>query len=1503
MSNLKQKGHELGLITDSGLFPDNSVQDCLNMDFSPFSDTKRSPYDLYLNINLPSGYNIVNFYEKKFTSFNNLTENVLIIFARNNSLGKSKFFVNKYFVGKTTDDNYQPLASSESWADELVELTETFTLTNANTVSINDGASSQTRVLEYNYSQNLPNINDYYKGFYLYNSDNKCVGYITKYEHGTNPNHHKFYIIKNRYVQDFETISSYSINTGVNYYLSRFPVNILNNTAWDNIINCNFSESNNNILIACGESSRTLILTFLSDKNYFNNIPSYNADDDYKLTHSYNGFWFDFQIPNIPQSKIVTDFVADDGGTSLPFGDFEVSWDGNTKTGNDTYSAYFNIPELNLIIACVIEYNLQSVKDEPNWIYGPDGDNNNKGFFDDLFSVVAELDGFQSIPLKMLMTRRFRIDNGGKNYYFNIQINLLSFEIPFDYNRRLSNFLHFYQRADLYFEGNDSKNYDPNLLPDKYNGTISVNSDIVTTTQNRIIFEYPHFEKGVVRPNYTTEKYLEPSNYNSDDEYNSPFCTNPENDRLNLNGYLNNYHYKSVHIKSNDFINVNELMIALQLDKSSTNFDTNLQTTGLNKICISQIQQGNVITDSIFPDERVRQVCPLGETIITGAHLYGNKFFIFSESSIYQYEIIDLNNATIALQNTYKKISCSKKNHFVNARFGNQFAGFYWIGIDNTIYRFLNDKPEDILLGRWKNQFQNINLSDIQNATSGFDAFNKDVYFLIGNKIYIWNLNYQNWRIYDFFHLPNKFFTSPDGLISFSNLNNIYKKLPPNSEFTQDNQSSDPVPFQFYLSKNVTLGDKTVRKIFDRTEIVFDKTVEIPNSNLPAEQFLFDEPNYSLITTTLQRFTPKYWHTNHDIESNAVVITTNTGFIFKGLVRRPNQFLGVKWTSNDVWGHKYLKYETNNDYTGCWLKFRVISDSNAINFSGANGLTLTVIKSDASPTQYVRLWNYRVLPNPNAPDNSEHDQTFLIKFDGTLLDGFSPTNPVSTNNIAELLFSCNHKDYSGSSTPFTSPTQRECQYEFRDIEVSNTNTTVKRITENFLPHNLKMTDGYDDSSVITPELLVDSIYQLGYRNAYVLYIGFSHFMNLIWNGSSFKIDSSGNALNNPTVAWITNLCKELHEKGMYLIISVSFELLADASYSPAVDWTPDNWKQKNHAGAVAQTGWNPKSTLLTPNNPDVITYLSNVAIEVLNIVHSFGMEKHYQIGEPWWWDNSFSDNSPCIYDTFTQALYVLEVGTVPTPLLTTTLSTPASQHIPYLEWLRSKLGVATTNLKNNILAEHPGTKCYLLFFTPQILGGNPVTSICNLPINEWKYPEFDIIQIEDYDWVTANYSFDELNPTWETAQELLEYPLSNIEYFAGYVNDPDEYEDQWGMIHQVIQDVFNLRLPLNQYVWARPQVFRDGYIWHLNNNSDLFLTIQGSSENSNDLKLVNIDYNINTNKYSKQINHQIASPRISLNHFTVKLLVKPDYSKFLKRFELFQFHINSKIVNRRLTNT
>jgi hypothetical protein len=265
-----------------------------------------------------------------------------------------------------------------------------------------------------------------------------------------------------------------------------------------------------------------------------------------------------------------------------------------------------------------------------------------------------------------------------------------------------------------------------------------------------------------------------------------------------------------------------------------------------------------------------------------------------------------------------------------------------------------------------------------------------------------------------------------------------------------------------------------------------------------------------------------------------------------------------------------------------------------------------------------------------------------------------------------------------------------------------------------------------------------------------------------------------------------------------------------------------------------------KSTILDPHGVAVQSsvtysvkdYLIKVGVDLMSCCAS-GATKYYQIGEAWWWYSSSQDL--CIYSTITKDLYHTETGLdAPNVSKDTAWASLSEAQQNYINWCGAKLGAFTHALKLGVLSAHATAKITQLIFSPSIAMPAVTETVHRVNTSsQWNSPEYDFIQIEDYDWIIAGGAStaylgdsDTNGLTWDYITEL-GYSMAVTQYFSGFQllpPDPPTTPSHWGAGDGSSEEadkykiIGQLRHAIERknatgFIWARPQVFRDGVLF------------------------------------------------------------------------------------------
>lgn len=542
--------------------------------------------------------------------------------------------------------------------------------------------------------------------------------------------------------------------------------------------------------------------------------------------------------------------------------------------------------------------------------------------------------------------------------------------------------------------------------------------------------------------------------------------------------------------------------------------------------------------------------------------------------------------------------------------------------------------------------------------------------------------------------------------------------------------------------------------------------------------------------STINRFDPRFWCVNFPRPMMAAITTPAYDALTVNLVfYKQDDLAGLIWFSADSYDHPLLAYETNRDYRNTQLSFTWQS-SGVVSLDAVNGPTLTIEGRDASGTPqtwYVRLWNYATGDASNAD----------IKLDfNSLVAGWSIAGgtPIYTGDIDKIFISLVPNGYTGQALAF--PAAQEALVRLSNIKSSGSGAVLE-IGDVLVPaHDLRMATAYDDSYNLTPARLVRNMLQLGYRGDIVHYVGMSHYMRLEANSGGFYVSLAGGVLNAATQAWHADYAAKLAACGYGCIWSLSYELFDSYCWN--------DWKQRTWDGAPAQTGYTPPSTLLSPAHSGAMGYLQAVAQAFVGLGMAAGLPPKFQVGEPWWW--VMPDGRICLYDTASKAA----LGGAPVVIANVHTRLSGAQQA-LLDAAGAVLAHTTAALVAAVKGQYPNCVSHLLTFLPTNLDPQAPDLIrANIPLG-WAAPAFDILQLEDYDWVTAgNVTASAHGAALVSAR--LNYPPAQQHYFAGYATSAALAEQQWPLIDAAIA-AGQARGVAATYIWALPEIIRDGYTY------------------------------------------------------------------------------------------
>lgn len=541
----------------------------------------------------------------------------------------------------------------------------------------------------------------------------------------------------------------------------------------------------------------------------------------------------------------------------------------------------------------------------------------------------------------------------------------------------------------------------------------------------------------------------------------------------------------------------------------------------------------------------------------------------------------------------------------------------------------------------------------------------------------------------------------------------------------------------------------------------------------------------------IQRFDPRFWTVNFPRPMIAAVVSTGPQALrVDAEFHRKSDLAGLIWESEDRHDHPLLAYTTDRDYTRSTLRFHWKS-SGILPLDGPNGPALTIEGRNAAgqpASWFVRLWNYAT--------GTPTDADIVIPF-SDIHAGWSSTDPgaeaVWPADIERMFISLTPEGFAPGDNSLL-PQRVDGWVEMTGITCEGHRAMLEVGDVLLPPHGVQIASAYDDSYNLTPARLLRNIRGLGYRGRIVHYVGMSHFFRLVPDGGAMLADQAG-TISIPAQSWHAAYFAACAAIECHVVVSLSYEILADHC--------PADWQQRTYAGAPARTGWDPPSALLSPANAAAMDWLQTVAAHFVALQKAASLPVLFQIGEPWWW--TIPDGRICLYDDAARSAF----GGSP-PLIADMRAPLGLAQLALLDQAGVVLAQSTAALTAAIRAAANGpAEVLLLAFTPTILDASmPELRRANMPLG-WALPAFDRLQLEDYDWLTSGAE-GLRRAAYDTVQARLGYPLEQQDYMAGFVLNATNAHQYWPHIDAALDEA-RLRGVTQLYIWALPQVTRDGY--------------------------------------------------------------------------------------------
>lgn len=647
--------------------------------------------------------------------------------------------------------------------------------------------------------------------------------------------------------------------------------------------------------------------------------------------------------------------------------------------------------------------------------------------------------------------------------------------------------------------------------------------------------------------------------------------------------------------------------------------------------------------------------------------------------------------------------------------------------------------------------------------------------------------------------------------------------------------------------------EMTDGSVYTKKEID-EKLEDLAGTGLSTDEILSLVDDYNSISKDAKYtlFRGDCFTINNNYESSAAITSTDIdNFTVTGTFRTSQDLVGVYWNSKDPITHPYISYGERYDYRDVILECDVEWDGCLFDSDGGYPVqpitsTFTIEMNDGSiyyPVMKDFLTDvhhgYSTDTGVNIPSTAHLKIDFnniIIKEGGEYVKGNGTTVKVTSplrldpSNIKFIMFVVIPERYvrpefNDEGIAYYEVTRNIDYYlKFENIQVTNGQMGYEHKT--LEPHQYRLCEGYDDFYNFNPYRICREMRKLGYVEWLDLYIGASHYYEksgeigdlipVSEDPDEFGHDRTGKMVLDTTVplnkafsAWLDCYSRELKANDCpNLVVSVSMENLQ----------CPDDWKQRDSRGNPALTGWIPSTFFYSPCHPDILPYMQSVSEACLDIVVANELPPILQLGEAWWWWNEYIDKdykSPCFYDAYTKAKYQEEFGKP----MEEYISPFVDYDYDMIDWLNKQIVDYSWGIREVIKQDkYVDGKYMALFFPPSVLDTDRVPEMmqrANFLTGIYSPQQLDVLQVEDYDWVTGNPTDPEHierdrshhHEAYEIGEKL-GFPYSKQHYFGGFVQYPEDGIEFWKLIKKAMNDAIDLGFS-EVFVWAGSQVRRD----------------------------------------------------------------------------------------------
>lgn len=445
------------------------------------------------------------------------------------------------------------------------------------------------------------------------------------------------------------------------------------------------------------------------------------------------------------------------------------------------------------------------------------------------YSSAIELDNYQTF-----FTSNHVTGGSGSKHMLNFKVKFHKW-----FNRRISGHYLFYDDFDNFTKdaGQITEIPPTYLLDESHSGQVKMENIPVTTDMatNEFIWDMNLFVSET-----STEKLVSYADAG-----------------LPLESYLNGFYRSDVNVRPYQLIRVGPNMMGINCElDSDTDKDSRQITNAYTMVCVSQKQNGAIYCEDILSTQRLKQQS-IGFPLRGGVGIMGNQFIVFSQAMGHLREILAEDNLVIRNVADFENKGLitpdgsgivkavdvlSIETGQETAPLVSEYKGIFWLSYNdiytisgNRAVSIVEDRNEydTVLRRKWKQEYQNIPSSVRAQVIQGYHANNEQVWYFINNTLYIYQLSYNRWIIYELADTPLGFVSAADGELLIYTSNAVYKTEPIGTTAFKDKGT---VEIDSAIALILNHGNPLVPKIPDGFNVNYDITaVENPITTFTIE--------------------------------------------------------------------------------------------------------------------------------------------------------------------------------------------------------------------------------------------------------------------------------------------------------------------------------------------------------------------------------------------------------------------------------------------------------------------------------------------------------------------------------------------------------------------------------------------------------------------------------------------------------------------------------------------